>query len=193
MTRLLSTIEQAFQSPRIGSITLCLMQLILHTGARKEELQSLRREHIKGNVISRDDHKTFKQTQKPRIIHLSEVALRILDRVHSYCVELGADDSEWVFPSVDTKRHRKAYVSELNYPVGLIGEKAGLGKLKPHNFRSLYINFSIDSGVPIEIVSENVGHANIATTRAHYLKNKKSLVKQSIETVGNRLAELQNA
>ena len=48
-----------------------------------------------------------------------------------------------------------------------IGKKAGVEKAYPHRFRRTGATFAIRKGMPIELVSKALGHANIGTTQIY--------------------------
>lgn len=185
---LLKAISEAYNDRDFNPIAVAMVELILHTGARKSEILSLRFDEIdmENRTISKADHKTVTKTNKARIIRLSQEAMNILERAAEARKTVHRENKTWVFPAYRGNGH----MADANRTVTAIGEKCGFPTLKPHNLRSLYINIALDSHVPLPIVSANVGHANVDTTLMHYVKNKKSALMSGADTVGIKLAQL---
>jgi len=61
---------------------------------------------------------------------------------------------------IDTRNFYRGFVQTC--------EKAGIGKLRPHELRHSQATLSLAAGVPIEVVSRNLGHASIRVTADTY-------------------------
>ncbi|WP_085375374.1 tyrosine-type recombinase/integrase [Magnetospirillum sp. ME-1] len=188
LTDLLNAIREAYNHRDFNPINVAMIELILSTGARKGEILSLRFDEIdlEKRTITKINHKTSETSLMPRTIYLSDHALSVLDRAAEARKTMRRISSEWVFPATRGRGHS----SDANRPVTAIGNLCGFPSLKPHNLRSLYINVAIDSGVPLPVVSQNVGHSTVDTTLKHYLKNKKSSLLEGANGVGIKLASL---
>lgn len=58
-------------------------------------------------------------------------------------------------------------------------EKAKLRKITPHQFRHSYASNKIHKGVPIDIVSVNMGHSKVSTTVDIYLHAKRKNIEKN--------------
>lgn len=201
LTALLKAIKTCYAAGYPSPIAVCAVELILNTGARKSEIMTLKESEIdlERRLITKADHKTRKNEDDPRYIHLSDSAVRVLAKAADARKLLGLDGEQrgvrlqndaWVFPSPGRQQNKQPHLGTLNWVVSEIGKLAGIPTLKPHNLRSLYINLAIDGGVPIDVVAENVGHSDVQTTRQHYLANKQSSLSAGANVVGAKLAEL---
>jgi integrase len=149
------------ETPKRWPMGYLAVEFLMHTGCRKMEAETLYVADIKGSTALVSEHKTDQDGQ-PREIHLTPSALRVL-----------AEAAEW--------RAKMRYTGPLAFPGQTGGEIsaiddylttacqiAGIERIVVHSLRSIYINFCVRTGVPIKVASLNVGHASIATTRAHY-------------------------
>lgn len=172
---------------RISPVGVMCVEMMLLTGARPSEIQTLQWSEIEdhnvkvGDVtyklkrIVKESHKTWKKTGRPRYIILAKEAMKLLDRAKKYAEEKGYD-GPYVFPSPGRQVNKVPYLATATHYTKKIAELGGLSDLKPYNFRSAYINHALDQNVPLETVAENVGHEDIATTSQYYMKNKDSKI-----------------
>ncbi|WP_096700930.1 site-specific integrase [Magnetospirillum sp. 15-1] len=188
ITKLIKAIKDSYDDQNINAIATAASELILHTGARRNEIQTLMFDEI-------DYEKRLITKAEPgkngltRYIRLSDTAMELLTRAAEVRKAKNRENGVYVFPS-GREGHKHKHITSINTYLKLIGAKADLPDLKPHNLRSLYINIAVDGGVPMAVVAENVGHSNVMTTMLHYIKNKKSALFDGINTVGELLASL---
>jgi integrase len=81
--------------------------------------------------------------------------------------------SSWEFYNEPDKRgvargHRMFKAIERPGIEALIQDGEALPHLTPHDLRHTYATLALRSGVPVEVVSKNLGHADIATTYRIY-------------------------
>ncbi|EME67608.1 Phage integrase, partial [Paramagnetospirillum caucaseum] len=186
--KLIAAIKDSYTDNNINPIAVAVIEMILHTGARRNEIQTLRFDEIdyeKRLITKRDPGKNG----LTRYIRLSDAAISVLDQAAVVRVRKDRQSDEWVFPS-GRAGHKNAHSTAVNEYLRRVGTKCGMPTLKPHNLRSLYINLAIDAGVPVPVVAENVGHSNVMTTMLHYLKNKQSSLFDGINTVGELLSKI---
>jgi integrase len=137
------------------------VEFLIHTGCRKMEAETLHVTDIVGDVARIVEHKTD-HTGKIKEIHLSPSALRVLAEA-ARLREKMRYTGPLVFPG-----QSGGQITAIADCLDTACQIAGIRRLIPHNLRSIYINFAVRSGTPIEIVSKNVGHENLLTTRRHY-------------------------
>ncbi len=81
--------------------------------------------------------------------------------------------SNWEYYNEPDKRgvargHRMFKATERKGIEALIQDGKPLPHLTPHDLRHTYATLALRSGVPVEVVSKNLGHADIATTYRIY-------------------------
>jgi integrase len=173
--------------------TRCL-HLIMLTGTRPEEIQSLRWDQIedyKASIggaevklkrIIKDRHKTWGKTGRSRQIIVAKAGIKVLEEQRQWLDANGLGDSPWVFPSPGGKGRvcqdgspAKPYLADVKDYTKALSQRCNLDiDLKTYNFRSAYINMALDAlGMNwLEVVAENVGHANSKTTLKYYQRNR---------------------
>jgi integrase len=65
---------------------------------------------------------------------------------------------------------------------------AGVTDVHPHKLRHTYVSLALDRGVPLEAVSDTVGHANLATTKDIYGRMQERARRNVADAVGATLA-----
>ncbi len=174
---ILAAIEHGYSDPDTCYAGPLCLELLLHTGARPSEIQSLRwdelEDHevdgIKLKVAIKDRHKTWAKTNRPRQIFFSQEAISILKRAKEYRIRVGYT-GPYVFPSRRMQKNQKVeYVSRLTTLAHRLGKIAGID-FTPYNFRSAYINYAIQTlgFEKVSVISENVGHTDVTTTLKYY-------------------------
>jgi hypothetical protein len=70
-------------------------------------------------------------------------------------------------------------------------DEAGIeGRVVVHSLRSLWINYAIRVGVPLDIVRENVGHTDLRVTLKHYIKQAEGELIEGLDKVHDRFAAM---
>ena len=162
---------------RISPIALLCIELIVLTGARRDEIRSVRLDQINYDrrFIVRADHKTGRKTGEDREIPLSDAALAVIAKAKAIRLEPGRwgaahPDNPFLFPSPEGKM-TMSHLSDVGKPLKYLSKLAGLDRhLIPHNLRSAHINLALRAGAPLQDVSKAVGHRDVKTTNRHYLK-----------------------
>ncbi|MBP9230105.1 MAG: integrase family protein, partial [Phenylobacterium sp.] len=178
--------QQGYADPNIGDIGVACLELILLTGARPLEIQSLRWDQVDEvpgepdlRYIIKQRHKTWKKTGRPRRIVVNQLGIRVLERASKWRQK----DSPYVFPPRRIQVNTKSpfFTSDTELCV-ILSKKVGF-KFRPGSFRSAYINFMLasleleEAGVTslydaLEVVAENVGHTDVRVTLEHYRKGR---------------------
>lgn len=56
----------------------------------------------------------------------------------------------------------------LDYDFGKLIERAAVPRIRIHDLRHTYATLALEQGIPVKVVSENLGHADISTTLRTY-------------------------
>ena len=145
-----------------------IIQLLLLTGCRSQEIMSLRWKEYRLGHLHLSDSKTG-----PRMVWLSSPARQVLDRLPRR--------SPWVFPSRSIHSHITSTVVFKTWC--RIRAEAGLSDVRLHDLRHTYASLAIMHGENILTVGRLLGHKDPATT-LKYTHVAESLVVESIETIG---------
>ena len=124
-------------------------QLLLFTGARLAEIQTLKWEHIRGNLIHLPDSKTGAKT-----IPLNGPALEVLasaDRVEGN-------------PYVIVGTREGAYLTDLQKPWRRVRKAARLEDVRIHDLRHTFASEAVMGGESLPMVGRILGHTQAQTT-----------------------------
>jgi len=188
-TAIMRGIQQARKAKVAAETHLLCVEMILLTGARSDEIKTLKLAEIKGDFIQKDLHKTFGKTGRPKRIYFGPLGQDVLHRATVERARMKYT-GEYVFPSAGNRKSHAGHVSHVEFVTRQILPFTGLDKLTPHNFRSGYINFALDNGVSLEIVAENVGHENTMTTLKSYVRNRPSRLREGAGKVDAAFSDL---
>ncbi|MBJ6124030.1 tyrosine-type recombinase/integrase [Microvirga splendida] len=200
--QVMAAIQHGYADPDTHVTGPMCLELLLHTGARPSEIQSLRWDEIEDfhtegknfRIAVKDRHKTWAKTDRPRQIFFSEEAMAVLDKAAAYRNQTGYN-GPYVFPSRRSQKNQKVgYVSRLTALAHRLGKAVGFD-FKPYNFRSAYINHAVQTlGYgKLSVISENVGHTEVATTLKYYHRQRVSDRAEAAEAVGRAFKKLSTA
>lgn len=96
-----------------------------------------------------------------RVIHMGQSVVEALKRHRGWLLERGMSGKPMVFPS-DTGKYISCRVFERRFY--RLCEAAGLPKIRIHDLRHTSATLLLQAGVHPKIVSERLGHSNIAIT-----------------------------
>jgi integrase len=166
---------------RTGSLTQgpeSAMKLLMLTGARKNEILTLRWEDVDlANLrIQLLDSKTgFK------IIRLPAAAAEILGGMER-------EESRYVFPG----RGGKGHLSDLKHPWKRVLAKAGIdGRWRLHDLRHAFASAAVNAGASLPLIGCLLGHRNTQTTAryAHIAQNSAAeLAERTGECISRALS-----
>ena len=177
ITRLLNSIDT---SDTKGNRDYLIISLIVYLGLRTSDIVNLKFENInfENNTINIIQHKTSKPLSLPLI---DEVKYPLLDYIKNY---RGNSDSNYIFLSVIPpfdrlqgkmlKNDITKYLKKANIDIG--NRKHG-----PHALRHSLSNSLLREDVPLEIISEILGHRNISATQKYISIDVKNLKVLSLE------------
>ena len=143
-------------------------RLLLYTGARLSEIQTLKWEHIRGNRIHLPDSKTGAKT-----IPLNGPALEVLanaERVEGN-------------PYVIVGSKEGACLQDLQKPWRRVRKVAGLEDVRIHDLRHTFASEAVMGGESLPMVGKILGHTQAQTT-ARYAH----LADDPLQRVSDRVA-----
>lgn len=153
-----------------------IVELMLQAGLRIKEIENLKMDQVKENEIVIESYESHSQREVP----LNNSAKTALKR---YISEIrGESKSKNVFI---TKTNRVLLARNIRSLLNRYFNRADIKGIKVNDLRNTFIVFQLKSGVPIDVVSQVVGHKRISTTEK-YLE----LIDNKEESRGIRLKEL---
>jgi site-specific recombinase XerD len=145
-----------------------IFEVLITSGLRVSELVSLKKDDVslidcKGVCLGKGN--------KQRVFYFSERAKVALITY----LEDRNDESPYLFV-----QRRAPYgmlgVSGVEYMIRQIGKKAGVNKVHPHRFRRTLATRLIRKGMPIDQVSEILGHESLGITQ-RYIESDRDMLK----------------
>jgi integrase len=153
LARLGQAMQQAEAQGTERPEALALIRLLLLTGARLGEIQTLRWEWVD---LARRRLRLPQSKTGPKTIYLSEAALEVLKGV-------GEQRQGLVLPGVKPGRpqsHPKKVLRRLS-------QAAGIAPFHPHVLRHTYASFGVTLGLSLPVVGRLLGHTAWATTQRY--------------------------
>lgn len=124
-------------------------RLLLLTGCRLGEIQTLKWEYITERGMELPDSKTG-----ARCIPLPSIARQVLSA-------LPRPDGN---PYVIAGKIAQQYATDLQHPWRRVRDRAGLANVRIHDLRHTYASNAVSSGMPIQMVGKLLGHSQLQTT-----------------------------
>ena len=125
------------------------IRLLMLTGCRLGEIQTLKWDYIKPPYFMLPDSKTGAKR-----VPFSEEVQAVLDNIEK------VEDNAYVIVG----RLKGDFLADIRHPWGRIREKAGIGYVRVHDLRHTYASNAIANGVPLEVVGKLLGHTQYQTT-----------------------------
>jgi site-specific recombinase XerD len=153
-----------------------IVELMLQAGLRIKEIESLKIEDVKDNDIFVEAY----ESHPSRTVPLNNSAKTALTRY--------LDDGRYATKTKNvfvTKTGRRLLARNIRSLLNRYFNKADIKGIKVNDLRNTFIVYQLKSGVPIDIVSQVVGHKRISTTEK-YLE----LIDTKEESKGIKLKEL---
>jgi integrase len=164
------------EAGRVSPFALAAIRLLILTGARREEIRTLRWSYIDAErgLAFLPDSKTGKKA-----IVLNAPALDILatlPRIGAYVIAGQAAGGDYDSPRAD-----------LNRPWRAIVQRAGLTGLRIHDLRHTHASVGAGLGLGLPIIGKLLGHTQPSTT-ARYAHLDSDPLRRASEHIGNHLA-----
>lgn len=156
----LEKIKQACKNLRDKAI----VEFLYTTGVRISEMTALNRDDI---CIKEKTIIVYGKGAKEREVYLTDVSSMYLS---AYLFQR-KDNSEALFVS-DKKPYKRLSASGVRGMLKAIGKRTGIDKVHPHRFRTTCATNLLRKGMPIEEVSQILGHEKLDTTRLYALVDK---------------------
>jgi len=125
------------------------IRLLILTGCRLGEIQTLKWEYVQGNRLRLPDSKTGAKT-----IYLAQPALDVLANI-----ERLPDN-----PFVITGKKPKAHLTDLQHPWRRIRASAGLDDVRIHDLRHSFGASAARMGESVLMIGKLLGHSQVQTT-----------------------------
>lgn len=153
-----------------------IVELMLQSGLRIKEIENLKLDDVKENEILIETY----ESHSSRVVPLNNSAKTALKKY--------LDDGRYPGKAKNvfvTKTGRSLLARNIRSLLNRYFNKADIKDIKVNDLRNTFIVFQLKSGVPIDIVSQIVGHKRISTTEK-YLE----LIDSKEESKGIKLKEL---
>jgi integrase len=124
-------------------------RLLILTGCRLGEIQTLKWEYITPRHMELPDTKTG-----ARRIPLPQAARDVLDALPHYAGN----------PYVIAGKLEGRFATDFQHPWRRIRDRAGLPDVRIHDLRHTYASMAVSSGMPIQMVGRLLGHSQLQTT-----------------------------
>lgn len=150
-----------------------IIEVLYSTGVRVSELSQMNKSDLKEDEII-----VLGKGEKERTVFLNAKAQFVLRRY----LESRKDNNVAMFVSLK-KPFERLTKSGIEVRIREIGEKAQVPKCYPHRFRRTTATYALNRGMPIEQVSQMLGHEDIETTTIYArsdIENVKSSHKKYI-------------
>jgi integrase len=159
--------------PYVSPWAIAAIKLLLHTGARRGEILSLRWEDVdlESGVAHLIDSKTG-----PKDLELSDVAIEVLK-------SLPRTSSPYVLPSVSGDGHFVNVYKTWDR----IRRAAGLGKVRVHDMRHNFATHAVAEGHSLFLTGKVLGHSRAESTE-RYSHVARSPIHAVAESTSSRIA-----
>lgn len=153
-----------------------IVELMLQAGLRIKEIENLKMENVAAGEIFIENYESHPARSVPLNNSAKSALSRYLDEVRV------ATKTKNVFI---TKTGRRLLARNIRSLLNRYFDKADIKGVKVNDLRNTFIVYQLKSGVPIDVVSQVVGHKRISTTEK-YLE----LIDGKEESKGIKLKEL---
>ena len=156
--------------------TAAAIRLLMFTGARKEEILSLKWSYIdfeRGVALLPDSKTGFKALQLPA------PALAVLERLPKI--------SEWVLPAASASGH----MVNIGEAWGDVRKQSGLTGWRLHDLRHAFASMMVNSGASLPIVGKILGHTQASTTQ-RYAHLEENPARKAAEAAAAKIADAIN-
>ena len=147
------------------------IRLLLLTGCRKNEILSLRWDHVD---LEAKEMRLVDTKTGPRTVSLSPAAVAVLARVPR------AEGNPYVIPGWQQGTHR----TNLDYSWNTIRKRAGLEDMRLHDARHSFASRALALGESLPMIGRLLGHSQVETT-ARYAH----LARDSVHEAAMRVSD----
>jgi site-specific recombinase XerD len=161
---------------RNDSRATAIVELMLQSGLRIKEIENLKLDNVKENEVLIESY----ESHSSRVVPLNNSAKVAIKQYLNNGRYAGKAKNVFV-----TKTGRSLLARNIRSLLNRYFNKADIKDIKVNDLRNTFIVFQLKSGVPIDVVSQIVGHKRISTTEK-YLE----LIDSKEESRGIKLKEL---
>jgi integrase len=158
------------ESPQV----IAAFRLLILTGCRLGEIQTLKWSHVNGGRLMLPDSKTGAKT-----VYLGAAAIAVLDALPR------DPENEYVIAGENPKR----YWTDLQRPWRRLRARAGLDGLRIHDLRHSFASSAVGGGESLPMIAKLLGHTQVQTT-ARYAHLADEPVKRAMESISSGIARL---
>jgi integrase len=148
------------------------VRLLMLTGCRLAEIQTLRWEHVRETMLELADGKTG-----PRKVPLCKEAIAVLRSIERL------PDNPYVIAGTVPGQH----LTDLQRPWRRIRARAGLGDVRIHDLRHSFASAALANGENLPMIGKLLGHKQVQTT-ARYAHAAAEAVQAAAGRVGGFIA-----
>lgn len=174
LARLGAALEELETSGEESASAIAAVRLLILTGCRLGEIQTLKWSYIQGNSAMLPDSKTGAKR-----VYLGAAALVVLAGI-----ERLADN-----PYVITGKLPGSHLTDMQKPWRRIREAAGLGDVRLHDLRHSFASNAVGMGESLPMIGKLLGHNHVQTT-ARYAHLADDPMKLAADRVSAEVARL---
>ena len=177
LARLGAVLDKAERTGSQPSAAIAAFRLLILTGCRLREIQTLKWDYIKGDMLALPDSKTGAKK-----VMLGSAAMAILDRMP----RIDAN------PYVITGRAPGSHLSDLQHPWRRLRAEAGLNDVRIHDLRHSFASSAVGLGESLPMIGKLLGHSQVQTTAryAHLANDPVRLAAERISAEISRAMQL---
>jgi integrase/recombinase XerD len=169
--------KHQFKTERINNVKL-LFVFCCYTGLAFKEMSLLK----KRDIITGYDNNLWIVIKRSKT--LREYKIPLLPKAREIIAHFDDTNSDFCFPNISNQKFNE-YLKEIADVVGL--QKTLTHHIARKTFASTVL---LNNGVPMEVVSELLGHSKITTTQGHYAKVVQSQISSQISILTKKLEGL---
>lgn len=149
LSRLGQTLNELEASGEESLPAINAIRLLILTGCRLGEIQTLKWEYVQGNRLRLPDSKTG-----AKVVYLGEAALEVLSKIERF------PDN----PYVVTGRLPGTHLTDMQKPWRRIRKTAGLDDVRIHDLRHSFASSAVGMGESLPMIGKLLGHSQVQTT-----------------------------
>ena len=174
LARLGEVLRECEQEGVESASTINLIRLLVLTGCRLSEIQTLKWEYVDldNEVLRLPDSKTGVKT-----VHLGPPALKVLIGIERI------EGNPWVI----TGKLENTHLQEPQRPWRRIRTRAGLDDVRIHDLRHTFASVAVSGGQSLPMIGKLLGHTQVQTT-ARYAHLAADPIKQAAADVSANIA-----
>ena len=161
--------EESIESPYV----IAALRLLLLTGCRLGEIQTLKWDYIQGNSLRLPDSKTGAKK-----VYLGEAALEVLSKIER------VENNQHVIVGNKEGQH----ITDMQKPWRRIRTLANLEGVRMHDFRHTFASGAVSGGESLHMTGKLLGHSQPQTT-ARYAHLSDDPVHNAAERVSGAIAD----